>query len=80
MAGWDKARHRQRPALSRATSNAGARGVQDVARTLRVAVIGAGIGGLAAASALHRMGIEVEVLERAVRQRVFQDRLTSMQN
>jgi salicylate hydroxylase len=36
-----------------------------VARTLRVAVIGAGIGGLAAACALRDHGFEVEVSERA---------------
>jgi salicylate hydroxylase len=36
-----------------------------VARTLRVAVIGAGIGGLAAACALRTRGFEVAVYERA---------------
>jgi salicylate hydroxylase len=36
-----------------------------VARTLRVAVIGAGIGGLAAACALRAHGFEVTVYERA---------------
>ena len=34
-------------------------------RSLRVAVIGAGIGGLAAACAMRRFGIEVEVYERS---------------
>jgi salicylate hydroxylase len=38
---------------------------QGMARTLRIAVIGAGIGGLAAACALRRRGIEVQVYERA---------------
>ncbi|MFI8460185.1 FAD-dependent monooxygenase [Kitasatospora sp. NPDC085464] len=32
---------------------------------LRVAVVGAGIGGLAAATALHRKGVRVEVFEQA---------------
>ena len=36
-----------------------------MARTIRVAVIGAGIGGLAAACALRSQGIEVAVYERA---------------
>jgi salicylate hydroxylase len=36
-----------------------------MARALRVAVIGAGIGGLAAACALRQRGFEVEVYERA---------------
>jgi 2-polyprenyl-6-methoxyphenol hydroxylase-like FAD-dependent oxidoreductase len=36
-----------------------------VARTLRVAVIGAGIGGLAAACVLRARGFEVAVFERA---------------
>ena len=36
-----------------------------MARTLRVAVIGAGIGGLAAACALRTRGFEVAVYERA---------------
>jgi salicylate hydroxylase len=36
-----------------------------LARRLRVAIIGAGIGGLAAACALHRRGLEVVVHERA---------------
>ena len=35
-----------------------------MARTLRVAIIGGGIGGLAAAVALHRRGIEVAVYEQ----------------
>jgi salicylate hydroxylase len=35
-----------------------------VARTLRVAIIGAGIGGLAAAAALRKLGCEVDVYER----------------
>ncbi|HUZ74608.1 MAG TPA: FAD-dependent monooxygenase [Stellaceae bacterium] len=34
-------------------------------RTPRVAIIGAGIGGLAAAVALHRRGVEVEVYEQS---------------
>ena len=41
---------------------------QDAARrTARVVIIGAGIGGLAAAVALHRRGIEVAVHERSAR-------------
>jgi salicylate hydroxylase len=36
-----------------------------MARTLRIAVIGAGIGGLATACALRQRGFEVEVYERA---------------
>jgi len=36
-----------------------------MARTLRIAVIGAGIGGLAAACALRQRGFEVHVYERA---------------
>jgi len=36
-------------------------------RPLRVAIIGAGIGGLAAACALRQRGIEVEVYERSAR-------------
>jgi salicylate hydroxylase len=36
-----------------------------VARKIRVAVIGAGLGGLAAACALRQHGIEVAVYERA---------------
>jgi salicylate hydroxylase len=36
-----------------------------MARALRIAVIGAGIGGLAAACALRQRGFEVEVYERA---------------
>jgi len=36
-----------------------------VARTARVAIIGGGIGGLAAALAMHRRGIEVAVYEQA---------------
>jgi 2-polyprenyl-6-methoxyphenol hydroxylase-like FAD-dependent oxidoreductase len=36
-----------------------------MARRLRIAVIGAGIGGLAAACALRRRGIETQVYERA---------------
>src|SRR5262245_12869715 len=34
-------------------------------RPYRIVVIGAGIGGLAAANALHQRGIEVEVYERS---------------
>ncbi|MGH6707869.1 MAG: FAD-dependent monooxygenase [Bradyrhizobium sp.] len=34
-------------------------------RTLRVAIIGGGIGGMTAAAALHQKGIEVQVYERA---------------
>lgn len=34
-------------------------------RALKVAVVGAGIGGLTAAAALHGLGVEVEVYERA---------------
>src|SRR5262245_11962348 len=36
-----------------------------VKRPLKVAVIGAGIGGVAAAGALHKLGCEVELYERA---------------
>ena len=36
-----------------------------MARNLRIAIIGAGIGGLAAACALHRRGFEDVVYERA---------------
>jgi len=36
-----------------------------VARPLRIAVIGAGIGGMAAAAALHQRGFEVVVYERS---------------
>jgi salicylate hydroxylase len=36
-----------------------------VARNIRVAIIGAGLGGLAAAGALRQLGIEVVVYERA---------------
>lgn len=36
-----------------------------MARRLKVAIVGAGIGGMTAAGALHRMGHEVVVLERA---------------
>ena len=36
-----------------------------MARQSRIAVIGAGIGGLAAACALRQRGFEVEVYERA---------------
>jgi salicylate hydroxylase len=36
-----------------------------VGRNIRVAIIGAGLGGLAAAGALRRRGIEVAVYERA---------------
>ena len=36
-----------------------------MARALRIAVIGAGIGGLAAACALRQRGIETQVYERA---------------
>ena len=36
-----------------------------MARKIRVAVIGAGLGGLAAACALRQHGIEVAVYERA---------------
>src|SRR6516164_9698949 len=32
---------------------------------MRIAIIGAGIGGLAAAAALHRIGVEALVIERA---------------
>jgi salicylate hydroxylase len=42
--------------------------VQDIAkRSLRVAIIGAGIGGLAAAVALRRRGYEVALYERATK-------------
>ena len=34
-------------------------------RDLRIAIIGAGIGGLAAAAALRRVGIEAEIYEQA---------------
>src|SRR5437764_454163 len=37
----------------------------DMARTLRVAIIGAGMGGLATAATLRRVGIEVTVYEQA---------------
>jgi salicylate hydroxylase len=40
---------------------------QSAKRPLRVAIIGAGIGGLAAATALRQRGIEVEVFERSAR-------------
>ncbi len=40
---------------------------QAAKRPLRVAIIGAGIGGLAAACALRQRGIEVEVYERSAR-------------
>ena len=36
-------------------------------RPIRVVIIGAGIGGLGAACALHRRGFEVEIYERAPR-------------
>src|SRR4051812_8479500 len=36
-----------------------------VKRPLRVAVIGAGIGGVGAAGALHKLGCEVQLYERA---------------
>ena len=36
-----------------------------MARNIRVAIIGAGLGGLAAAGALRQHGIEVAVYERA---------------
>ncbi|MDO8300556.1 FAD-dependent monooxygenase [Lacisediminimonas sp.] len=39
--------------------------VQNKQRALRVAIVGAGIGGLTAAAALHQRGIEVAVYERA---------------
>jgi salicylate hydroxylase len=35
-----------------------------VARTLRIAIIGAGIGGLAAAAALRKLGCDVDIYER----------------
>jgi salicylate hydroxylase len=38
---------------------------QRAQRPLKVAIIGAGIGGLAAASALRQRGIEVELFERS---------------
>src|SRR2546423_4400111 len=34
-------------------------------RNLRIAIVGAGIGGLAAAAALRRVGIEAEIYEQA---------------
>ncbi len=40
---------------------------QSAKRPLRVAIVGAGIGGLAAATALRQRGIEVEVFERSAR-------------
>ena len=35
-----------------------------MARTPKIAIVGGGIGGLAAALALHQRGIEVEVYEQ----------------
>ena len=40
-------------------------------RKLSVAVIGAGIGGLATAAALRRVGIDVAVYEQAARFRIM---------
>src|SRR6516162_11627903 len=37
----------------------------DMAKSLRVAIVGAGMGGLATAAALRRVGIEVTVYEQA---------------
>lgn len=40
---------------------------QPAKRSLRVAIIGAGIGGLAAACALRQRGLEVALYERATK-------------
>ena len=39
--------------------------MSDANRRLKVAIVGAGIGGLTAAAALHQKGFEVQVYERA---------------
>ena len=40
-----------------------------MARSLRIAIVGAGMGGLATAAALRRVGIEVAIYEQATQLR-----------